>query len=269
MGVETEISWATSTWNPWWGCQRVSEACRNCYAEALAKRYGHNVWGPEKTTERRFFGDNHWNEPRKWNEKAAKTGEPWRVFCSSMADVFEDRRDLDGQRARLWKLIDETPALTWMLLTKRPEQIRHMVPDTWLAGNSHVWVGTTAEDQGEATKRIPHVIDATWAAVRFVSCEPLLGPIVLFPSWVAGYDYSGGLKVTAPRLDWVIAGGESGPGARPMNPVWARGLRDQCGEAGVAFHFKQYGEFGPDGVRRSKKANGFELDGQVLKAFPA
>jgi protein gp37 len=269
MGVSTEISWATSTFNGWWGCQRVSEACRNCYAETFAHRLGLNVWGPEKTSERRFFGDKHWNEPRKWNEKAAKSGEPWRVFCSSMADVFEDRRDLDPQRARLWKLIEQTPALTWMLLTKRPENVNTMVPLEWVAHRMrNVWVGTTAENQEEADKRGGHLTRIGWAAARFLSCEPLLGPIALHPGWLGCV---GHLAETFgnPLINWMIVGGESGAHARPMNPDWARSLRDQAIGADVAFHFKQWGEHNADGRRVGKGPAGNLLDGRTWQEFPA
>lgn len=119
MGIETEIAWTDSTFNPWWGCQRVSPGCERCYAETFAKRVGLQVWGPKQ--ERRFFGEKHWREPLRWNEQAAKAGARRRVFCASMADVFEERLDLAAARARLFGLIRLTPSLDWLLLTKRPE----------------------------------------------------------------------------------------------------------------------------------------------------
>jgi protein gp37 len=150
-----------------------------------------------------------------------------------MADVFEDRRDLDDKRARLWPLIEATPALDWLLLTKRPQNMRRLAPwgDRWPA---NVWAGATAENQRWAQKRLEELLIVP-AAVHFISAEPLLGPIDLSP-WIGAADRT---------IDWVIAGGESGPKARPMNPDWARGLRDQCHEAGIAFLFKQWGNWRP------------------------
>jgi protein gp37 len=150
-----------------------------------------------------------------------------------MADVFENRPDLAPLRERLWKLIAETPALDWLLLTKRPERALKSVP--WGAKwPANVWAGVTAENQRWALKRIPLLLDLP-AAVRFLSCEPLLGPLDL-GTWLTG----------ARRVDWVIAGGESGHNARPMNPEWARQLRNQCLAASVPFHFKQWGHWRPD-----------------------
>lgn len=223
----TKIEWAHFTFNPWWGCTRVSPACNHCYAEALAKRYGHGVWG--KTSPRRFFGDDHWAEPLKWNRKAQRGGGRYRVFCASMADVFEDRLDLENERIRLWQLIEQTPHLDWMLLTKRPENITWMMPFAWLAGcPRNVWVGTTAEDQQRFDERVPHLLKVD-AVVRFVSYEPALGPLDLDPT----------------GLSLVIAGGETGHGARPAHPDWFRAVRDRCVETSVAFHFKQWGDWAP------------------------
>jgi protein gp37 len=230
MAKNSKIEWTHHTFNPWWGCVKISPACKYCYAEAWARRVGNDVWGANAP--RRFFSDSHWKQPLKWNEEAERDGERRRVFCASMADVFEDRRDLDPWRARLWELIDETPSLDWLLLTKRPECIGDMVP--WgIRWPSNVWLGTTAEDQASADDRIP-ALTAYKAAVLFVSCEPLLGPLDLRKWLKPG------------MLHWVIAGGESGAKARPMSPAWPRSLRDQCVHAGVAFHFKQWGHWRPD-----------------------
>lgn len=206
----------------------MSAACRFCYAEAWAKRTGHDVWG--EGGERRLFGDKHWSEPLRWNRKAEAAGVPLRVFCASMADVFEDHPELPPQRERLWELIGRTPWLTWQLLTKRPQNIAGMVPwvDDW---PPNVWVGTTVEDQASAALRIPDLL-AVNPVVRFLSCEPLLGPLEL--------DLNG--------IGWVIGGGESGAKARPSHPNWFRSLRDQCMEAGVPFLFKQWGEWLPGTV---------------------
>lgn len=296
MGAETKIEWAHDTFNAWWGCVRVSPACEHCYAEGLDKRTGGEHWGPEAP--RRFFGEKHWNEPRRWNAKAAAEGVRRRVFCSSMADVFERHRDpgintqMDAARSRLYRLIDETPWLDWLLLTKRAENIREMLPAEWLeTPRPNVWLGTTVEDQRRAEERIPHLLGVP-AAVRFLSMEPLLEEVDL-EQWIERLDHCGSCGAengpqkddecpecgeegtlistwghaqaeryrtrerydlssaagradvdgTSPRINWVIVGGESGPGARPMDPEWARSIRDQCVGAGVPFFFKQCGEW--------------------------
>jgi protein gp37 len=236
----SKIEWTTHTFNPWWGCQRVSPGCEHCYAEALAKRFGHQVWGPAKTTQRRAMSRNYWNQPRRWDEQARKAGRRARVFCASMADVFEDHPQLDDWRADLFDLIRLTPHLDWLLLTKRPENILTMIPTAWRHGApANVWYGTSCEDQRRADERIPELLKVP-AVVRFLSCEPLLGPVTLrrwvrpSPGWAAD------------PIHWVIAGGESGPGARPMHPSWVYALRDECQAAGdIAFFFKQWGEYEP------------------------
>ena len=276
MAKDSSIEWTHHTFNPWWGCTKVSPGCKNCYAETFSRRIGQHIWGP--SADRRFFGDAHWREPIKWNSEAARVGARRRVFCASMADVFERRPELAPLRQRLWQLITDTPALDWLLLTKRPEHVLRHVPwtGTW---PDNVWAGVTAENQRWATKRIPLLLQLP-AAVRFVSCEPLLGPLDL-TAWIRGNR----------RIDWVIAGGESGHKARPMNPEWARALRDQCTAAGVPFHFKQWGHWRPDDekaastnkrlavedsdgqvvtlVRMGKHAAGRDLDGLIWDEFPA
>lgn len=194
-----------------------------------------------------------------------------------MADVFEQRAELSSARERLWELIAQTPALDWLLLTKRPEHISRLAPwsENW---PKNVWVGVTAENQQWAARRIPILLQVP-AILRFVSCEPLLGSVDL-ARWVQGKR----------RIDWVIAGGESGHKARPMNPEWARKLRDQCRAAAVPFHFKQWGHWRPDNVdvsrtrtrlrmeiqghtvtlvRLGKHAAGRDLDGRIWDEFPA
>jgi protein gp37 len=277
VAKNSSIEWTHHTFNPWWGCTKVSPGCKNCYAEAWARRVGLDVWGGRAA--RRFFSDAHWREPIRWNAEAITKGERRRVFCASMADVFEARSELDPWRERLWTLIESTPALDWLLLTKRPEQIAARVPWTerWPA---NVWLGTTAENQLWASRRIPILLKHP-AAVRFVSCEPLIGPLDLSP-WLGDGRRRG--------IDWVIAGGESGFKARPMNPEWPRKLRDQCSRAKIAFHFKQWGHWcpddldAPDGAKRQlvmnsdgsrivlvrvgKHAAGRDLDGQTWDQFP-
>lgn len=254
MAENSAIEWTDHTFNPWWGCTRVSPACNHCYAETLAKRFG-TGWGDK--ADRKFFGDKHWNDPLRWNRSAERSGVRARVFCASMADVFEARPELAEQRMRLWNLIDNTPMLDWLLLTKRPENVRDMVPTGWLTeygmpaemgggrvGNwpANAWVGTTVENQRYADERIPHLLEVP-APVLFLSCEPLLGPLDLsryLPGDRACWDGP------EPRtIGWVIAGGESGRGARPMHPEWARDLRDAATAAGVAFLFKQWGDWQP------------------------
>lgn len=257
MGATTEIRWTDSTFNPWWGCSRVSEACQHCYAESWAKRFGVE-WG--KKAERRTFGDKHWNEPLRWNRQAESTGVRRLVFCASMADVFEDHPELPPERERLWELIDATPALTWQLLTKRPENIMGMVPKSWLEWwPPNVWVGTTVENQRWAEERLPYLAQVP-APVRFASCEPLFESLDLRP-WLDFMDGGWG-------VNWVISGGESGPKARPSDPAWFRFLREQCEEFGIPYLFKQWGEHDESGRKVGKKAAGYVLDGRTHDAIP-
>jgi protein gp37 len=232
MAQNSSIEWTDHTFNPWWGCSKVSPACDNCYAELWAKRMGHQVWG--SAADRRFFSDAHWNEPLAWNEDARAARQRKRVFCASMADVFERRSELNPQRTRLWRLIEQTPWLDWLLLTKRPQNISQMAPwgDDWPA---NVWLGTTVESQLFAEKRLPFLLQND-APVRFLSCEPLLGQLDL-----SGWFHKKGFY----SIDWVIAGGESGPRSRPMHPDWAGKLLHQCQKAKVPFHFKQWGHWAP------------------------
>lgn len=214
----------------------------------------------------------------RWNREATADGERRRVFCASMADVFERRAELNPWRDRLWELIESTPMLDWLLLTKRPQSIARMVPwgDEW---PDNVWLGTTVENQRYAELRLPELLKHP-AKVRFLSCEPLLGEINLKP-WLKGNP-----KEKMFGIDWVIAGGESGPGARPMHPDWARSLRDQAERADVAFHFKQWGHWvpadivteaqkravidlaGTEMVWLGKKEAGRKLDGDTWDGFP-
>lgn len=242
MGANSKIEWTTHTFNPWWGCTKVSEACKNCYAETWARRVGQNVWGPKP--QRRLLSDNHWKQPLKWNRDAEGEQERPRVFCASMADVFEDRDELIVHRLRLFKLIEATPNLDWLLLTKRPQNVMEMVQ--WTNGwPDNVWLGTTIELQKRAEELLPALATIP-AKVRFISAEPLLGPLSL-EKWLGT------------TIDWVITGGESGPKARPASPTWFSNLHRQCMEENVAFHFKQWGDWAPGQgenlpARRMKKA---------------
>src|SRR5579883_685663 len=232
MAKNSHIEWTHHTFNPWWGCTKVSPACNNCYAEQWATRMGHQIWGVGSP--RRFFSDKHWKDPLVWNEEAASEGQRKRVFCASMADVFERRAELTESRSRLWALIGQTPWLDWLLLTKRPQNIGTMVPwqNQW---PENVWLGTTVENQFWAEKRLPLLLQHG-AKVRFLSCEPLLGPIDL-TKWAS--------RSKLYPINWVIAGGESGHHARPMHPDWVTSLRDQCKAARIFFHFKQWGHWVP------------------------
>jgi protein gp37 len=235
MGKNSAIEWTNNTFNPWLGCTKVSPGCDHCYAEAQTKHFRQCGWGDK--ADRRQTSAANWKKPLAWNKKAARSGTRTRVFCASMADVFEDNPQVDGLRQRLWDLIARTPALDWQLLTKRPHNVSRMVPwtDVW---PKNVWLGATAEDQKWLDKRLPHLL-ALRARVLFLSCEPLLGPIDL-TRWVEG-----ARRGTHRQIDWVIAGGESGAGARPMHPEWLTGVRDQCIGAGIKFHFKQWGNWRP------------------------
>ena len=236
MSKDSKIEWTHHTFNPWWGCVKVSPACKNCYADTWSRRVGHNLWGAKSP--RRFFGENHWREPIKWNEQAARNRERYRVFCASMADVFETRKELNEHRYKLWELIEETPYLDWLILTKRPQNISIYSP--WEKWPPNVWLGTTAETNKWARERIDHLAKIN-ARIHFISAEPLLGSIDL-TRWLSDA-----------CLDWVIAGGESGPRARPTRPSWIRELRDQCNTYQVPFHFKQWGHWTPDLPASSRK----------------
>lgn len=208
-----------------------------------------------------MFGDQHWNDPVRWNKAADKAGKRRRVFCASMADVFEDHPSLDDPRERLWNLIEATPWLDWQLLTKRPENIVTMVPADWLGHNRrpNVWLGTTVENQKYAELRLPHLLVVP-AAVHFVSYEPALGPIDLLP-WM-DHECGAPPHYSCPNeIGWVIAGGESGPGHRAPDLEWFRKVRNDCKLAGVPFFFKQVG-----GIRPT--SGGDMLDGVVQKQFP-
>jgi protein gp37 len=209
------------------------------------------VWGPN--SDRRVLSDKHWAEPLKWDAEAKKEGRPWRVFSSSMCDNFEDHKDVDQARERLWPLIRRTPNLHWQLLTKRIERVADRLPKDWGNGYPNVWIGTSVENQKYADLRIPILLSVP-AVVRFVSYEPALGPVDFKP-WIPG-----AVRDSSPYIDWIISGGESGPDYRPMDVQWARDARDQCKAAGVAFFFKQ------SAARLTE--TGTTLDGEKVHEFP-
>ncbi len=275
MAENTAIEWTDHTFNPWEGCQKVGPGCDHCYAETRNARYapkgveGAPNWGPGAP--RRRTSISNWNKPLRWQREAAafyeKHGRRQRVFCASLADVFDNAVDPQW-RADLFALIKATPDLDWLLLTKRIGNVANMlpVPFGFAAHYPNVWLGATIVNQKEAERDIPKLaaIDAT---VRFLSMEPLLGMVDLesslfyqpCPNSLDGLqmDPSTGMYECCSRCDftgigdelaihWVIVGGESGPGARPMHPDWARSLRDQCERAGVVFLFKQWGDHSLD-----------------------
>ena len=181
MAENSAIEWTHHTFNPVLGCQKVGPGCDHCYAEGWAKRSGLVTWGPGET--RRVTSDAYWRQPLKWDREAKAAGERRRVFCASLADVFDNAWP-DGVRDRLWALIKATPNLDWMLLTKRPGNIAKMLPDDWGGGYRNVWLGCTVVNQEEADRDIPKLL-AVPAAVRFLSMEPLLGPVEI--GWALGH----------------------------------------------------------------------------------
>lgn len=253
MAKNSAIEWTHHTFNPWWGCTKVSPGCKHCYAETWARRVGQDVWGARAP--RRELSEAYWRQPLAWNAAALRTGERARVFCASMADVFEDRRDLDSKRERLWALIQQTPQLDWLLLTKRPQNVPSLAPygENW---PDNIWLGATAENQKWLDRRMRE-LGRLKGKILFLSCEPLLGPLD-FSAWKAT------ARLGAERMvDWVIAGGESGAHARPANPEWFISIRDQCLASGVKFHFKQWGNWRPVG---SRQVNGYKSKTMFLSS---
>lgn len=274
MGQDTKIQWAHHTFNPWRGCTKVSAGCQFCYAERGSKRNPKSLgeWGPRGT--RVVAAESYWRQPAAWNKAAANAGERHRVFCASVADVFEGEDTMPASewpkikqaRQRLFDLIDATPNLDWLLLTKRPENIQRISR----GAPANVWFGTSVENQETADARIPHLLQCP-AAVRFLSVEPLLGPMVIrsqflgesslrdirhlhatgSPAHVGTHagqrEYSRDFAANSdgtehgPGINWIIVGGESGPSARPCNVAWIRSIIRQCKDAGVACFAKQVG----------------------------
>lgn len=225
MAENSKIEWCDHTFNPWEGCVKVSPECDHCYAEARDNRlHNGSNWG--KDALRLYHTDAYWKHPLRWDREARAAGEPARVFCGSLCDVGEDRRDLDDYRRRVQVLIRQTPWLRWLLLSKRPQNFNRLF--TWTMDEPNVWAGTTVGVRASLWR-----VDALRenpAPIKFLSIEPLLEDL-------------GALDLTG--IHWVIVGGESGRKARPMHPDWARSIRDQCVAAGVPFFFKQWGEWLP------------------------
>lgn len=249
MAENTKIEWAHHTFNPWIGCTKVSPGCANCYAEEMMdKRYGRAKWG--KGQPRQRTSEANWKKPLQWNGHAAENGVRYRVFCSSLADVFDEEVPIEWL-ADLFALIKQTPHLDWLLLTKRPENIKKRIgavvdhllesedisydlASLWVCGSSpdNVWLGTSVENQEQAEKRIPWLLDVP-AKIRFLSCEPLLGPLELLE-----FDVFYPLEL----INWVIVGGESGAAARPMALGWAKDVVHQCHLGQVSVFVKQMGD---------------------------
>ena len=228
MGENSKISWTDHTFNPWIGCTKVDQLCKFCYAEHFAERYGYAKWGP--AGKRQKTADSNWKKPYSWARKAKKLGIRYRVFCASLADVFDDHESIKQEwRDELWKMIRETPHLDWLLLTKRPENFEKFLPADWGQGYPNVWLGVSAGDQDGADTRIP-VLTQTPAFVRFISCEPMLGSVDL-----SGFETE--------RISWVIVGGESGAVSkiRKINLLWVKSLKEQCEKYNLKFYFKQLG----------------------------
>jgi protein gp37 len=267
----TTIQWANHTLNFWWGCTKVSRACKHCYAESVAKVFGKRLfgqvpqWGAGKPRFERLAAAR--KEALKIQRQAVKSGTRPRVFVNSMSDWLDDEVPIEWL-GFLLETLTMCPDVDFQLLTKRPENwLRRFThfglhwdlsrdgpgKDTanahsrWLSGNAppNLWIGTTVEDQAAAEARIPHLLNIP-AKVRFLSCEPLMGPVRIFQPDFEHHSNIG--------LHWVIAGGESGGPAEPTHPDWFRSLRDQCAAAGVPFFFKQFGEWLPVDQMRHVKA---------------
>lgn len=272
MSDNSSIEWTDSTWNPVTGCSKVSEGCRNCYAEALSLRFGRSQkpWAAQYAVENVVLHEDRLDYPRKWKD-------PRRIFVNSMSDLFHERVP-DSFVAKVFRVMAQASHHTYQVLTKRPERMEsllqrwteryalRMLEEGDIAGQwplPNVWVGTSVEDQRSANERIPHLVK-TPSAVRFLSCEPLLAPVNLCQARgaPASHDHGPSCKEWLEGLHWVIVGGESGPRHRPMDLDWARDIRDQCLAARVPFFFKQVGG-------RTPKAGGRELDGRTWDEAPS
>lgn len=297
---DTAIEWTDNTANFWWGCLKVSPGCQHCYAETLTNRWGKSIWGPVKTTDREYKKA-VWQSVPKWDREAGQAGKRVKLFVMSMGDFLEDHPQVSQWRSDACDLLASLQHTDVQMLTKRPENAPRLLPASWFDNwPQHIWMGASAENQEQADARMPHLL-AIPAKKHFLSCEPLLGPIDL-PYYHTWFDddawASNGPPSTTMGLsyepdsaiDWVIVGGESGPGARPMHPDWVRSIRDQCQAAGVPFFFKQWGEWAPDclchtkephstiprpqpglpGVmfKCGKKAAGHVLDGRIYQEMP-
>ena len=292
MSATTSIEWSDATWNPITGCSRVSRGCGTaleggCYAERLAAtRLKHHSSRKGLTRHGRWTGEVRFNEP--WLTQPLGWKKPRRIFVCAHGDLFHERVP-DEWINEVFCVMSLCPQHTFQVLTKRPRRMRKYIrgqtreylqgvgrpadPDRIRYPLRNVWLGTSVEDQRTADERIPLLLE-TPAAVRWISAEPLLDEIRLrrlnpsgarFINALIGYEFrvdGSMLECACPRLGWVVCGGESGPRARPMDPAWARSLRDDCAECDVPFFFKQWGG-------RTPKAGGRLLDGREHGAMPA
>ena len=230
MGQNTKIQWCDHTFNPWRGCTKVSPGCKNCYAERMSLRNPKvlGIWGPDGT--RPIASSSMWGEPEKWDSDAEREGVRMRVFCASLADVFEPREDLIDPRKRLFQLIRDTTNLDWLILTKRPELIKDLMPHgDW----SNVWLGTSVESQDLAWRLDALLESPQVVPVHFCSAEPLLGHLDLL-----------GVLNPTDGINWTIVGGESGSAAntREMRFSWVMSIIAQCAMTGTACFVKQLGD---------------------------
>jgi protein gp37 len=259
MGIVTNIQWCHHTFNMWRGCTKVSAGCKFCYAEKLSVRNPAVLgeWGDDGS--RVIASESYWRQPISWDKKAREAGERRRVFCASLADVFEDRRELEQPRKRLLGLIPQCRDLDWLLLTKRPQNVMPMLGDgdghtfhghTFLQNNPHVWIGASAENQETASMRSRLLLGVP-SAIRFLSCEPLLGPLdlgdFLKAPWMPDHIVWPGSvppsRVPVRGIEWVIVGGESGSQeeARACDLSWVTSIVGQCERARVPCFVKQLG----------------------------
>lgn len=270
MSDGSKIEWTEATWNPTVGCTKVSPGCDNCYAERIVNRFkGKGAFDVVVRDESKLFLPFKWRKPR-------------RIFVNSMSDLFHE--DIpDSFIANVFSVMARTPQHTYQILTKRHGRMRSLLNRQSFRDNTlslaadagwpmaNVWLGVSVEDQKWADIRIPALLDSP-AAVRWLSCEPLLGPVDLLPylHHQCDCDPPGHRRESeyGPRPDWIVVGGESGPGARPMHPAWARSLRDQCTAVGVPFFFKQWGAW-QDGSHDPRTQRGADhvvlLDGRHVE----
>lgn len=263
----SKIEWTGQTWNPITGCSRISEGCRHCYAERMTKRLaamGQVKYQGLLNDNGRFNGTLRFDEAALEIPLKRKKSTVW--FVNSMSDLFHDGVQV-AWLSLIWQIMTETPQHTYQILTKRAGNMASRINalSAIFGVLPNVWLGVSVEDQRAADERIPYLLQ-TPAAVRFLSCEPLLGPVDLAEAMGdTAWKRTCGLLVNKNErnyrpLHWVIAGGESGPGTRPMHPDWARSLRDQCQAANVPFFFKQWGEYGPTPLRTSQHSYQFAPD---------
>ncbi|ELC7286873.1 TPA: DUF5131 family protein [Pseudomonas aeruginosa] len=252
--AETQIEWTDSTWNPVAGCSIISSGCKNCYAMEMARRL--ESMGVEK-----YSGLTRVKGKRTvWNGKITEDHDalsipyrwkkPRKIFVNSMSDLFHEKVS-DDFILKVWNVMRETPHHNYQILTKRPERMADMLTKYIREVLPNVWLGTSIEEQ-ETAQRVFH-LKKTPAQIRFISFEPLIGS-------VGEIDLSG--------IDWAIVGGESGSSARPIKEEWIDEIHEQCIEYGTAFFFKQWGTWGKDNIRRSKKANGREYRGRTWDEMP-